>query len=358
MPENLQNNSPSVEDIPIEDIRRDGGTQPRARLDESTIQEYTASLGEGIVYPPVTLFYDGEQYWLADGFHRVKAHEEAGRSHINAEVRTGTRREAILYSVGANAAHGLRRSNADKRRAVETLLSDKEWRKWSDREIASRCSVSQTFVGNVRREIFGEPTDDKDEGVADSGQRLAVRGGKTYTVRTQAIGQPIGSNTSRRKRKTKEPEAQEPIVVRPRRVKKGETWKLGNRHLIFCGETSSKKFESILPDEISLLLTFPSSRETWIPTVPPQARSALSFYSPYGEDLHLETIRDVIKATITGTTDADDAIAMLGLPDPSLFLLIEDLQCHCYCAEPDPQQCTNALTAWSITKQPITKLKS
>src|SRR5690606_22774478 len=59
---------------------------------------------------------------------------------------------AVLYAVGANAQHGLRRSKADKRRAVETLLLDSEWCQWSDREIARRCSVGHTLVANVRKE--------------------------------------------------------------------------------------------------------------------------------------------------------------------------------------------------------------
>ena len=40
-----------------------------------------------------------------------------------------------------NADHGKRRSNADKRRAVEMMLKDSEWGKWSDREIAAKCAV-------------------------------------------------------------------------------------------------------------------------------------------------------------------------------------------------------------------------
>ena len=36
----------------------------------------------------------------------------------------GGLRDAILFSVGANAAHGLRRTNADKRRTVLLLWED------------------------------------------------------------------------------------------------------------------------------------------------------------------------------------------------------------------------------------------
>lgn len=64
----------------------------------------------------------------------------------------GTQRDAIPYSVSANSKHGLRRTNADKRKAVLTLLNDEEWSEWSDREIARRCEVSNRVVSNYREE--------------------------------------------------------------------------------------------------------------------------------------------------------------------------------------------------------------
>ena len=71
---------------------------------------------------PVVVFHDGVDHWLADGFHRYHASRRIEALESVAEVRTGTRRDAVLYSVGANASHGQRRTNADKRRAVMTLL--------------------------------------------------------------------------------------------------------------------------------------------------------------------------------------------------------------------------------------------
>jgi hypothetical protein len=72
------------------------------------------------------VFYDGAEYWLADGFHRVHAAQKLRRLTIAADVRQGTRRDAVLLSARANAEHGLRRTNEDKRRAVLTLLADPE----------------------------------------------------------------------------------------------------------------------------------------------------------------------------------------------------------------------------------------
>jgi hypothetical protein len=66
-------------------------------------------------------------------------------------VRAGTVRDAILFSLGANRAHGLRVTNADKRKAVGAMLADAEWSAWSDRKIADACGVSQPFVSGMRK---------------------------------------------------------------------------------------------------------------------------------------------------------------------------------------------------------------
>ena len=65
-----------------------------------------------------------------------------GANKIEADVRQGDRRDAVLFSCGANVEHGVQRSQADARRAVLMLLRDSEWSQWSDREVAKRCKVS------------------------------------------------------------------------------------------------------------------------------------------------------------------------------------------------------------------------
>ncbi len=141
-----------MRDLPISSIRMDGGTQTRAALDSTTCAEYADAMKAGAIFPPVTVFHDGTDYWLADGFHRVEGARLAGLQDIPAEIRQGTQRDARLFAVGANQTHGLRRTNADKRRAASALLDDPEWSQWSDREIARRCGVSNQFVSNMRSE--------------------------------------------------------------------------------------------------------------------------------------------------------------------------------------------------------------
>lgn len=140
-----------MQTIKLADIRIDGGTQSRACINEQAVADYAEAMQSGAEFPPVVAFFDGAAYWLADGFHRYQACKRAGLTSIAADIRQGTQRDAILYSVGANASHGLRRTSGDKKRAVLVLLNDPEWSKWSDREIARACSVSPDTVGRHRR---------------------------------------------------------------------------------------------------------------------------------------------------------------------------------------------------------------
>lgn len=143
----------ATQTLPITVIRIDGGTQPRSAISEDTVREYAEAMTENAVFPPVALFYDGAEYWLADGFHRYHAARKIQLLSLPCEVHHGTRRDAVLFSVGVNQAHGLRRTNADKRKAVLTLLNDEEWCGWSNSEIARRCHVGHPLVGEVRRSL-------------------------------------------------------------------------------------------------------------------------------------------------------------------------------------------------------------
>lgn len=167
-----------AETLAIARLRRDGGTQPRATLDPATVEAYAEGVREGSAFPPVIVFHDGTDHWLADGFHRTEAHVAAGLAAIHADIRAGTRRDAVLFACGANATHGLRRTTDDKRRAVILLLSDPEWRDWSDREIAERAHVSHPFVAKLRGLT----------GNVSSERSFTTRHGTVATMDTAAIG--------------------------------------------------------------------------------------------------------------------------------------------------------------------------
>ncbi len=177
--------------LPISKVRRDGGTQPRAQLDTATIQEYAEDMARGDVFPPGVVFDDGTDYWLARGFTRTAAAELLGWTEFDYIKKQGTQRDAILFSVGENADHGLRRANADKRRAVLTLLEDAEWSNLPNREIARLCHVDEKTVRNFRNfPLTAEfPQLDENKGKKQPPKRMVQREGETYEMKTGKIGQ-------------------------------------------------------------------------------------------------------------------------------------------------------------------------
>lgn len=144
--------------LPVSKCRMDGGTQSRVRIDEGVVKRYQDDLANGDRFDPIQAYFDGTDYWVWDGFHRVNAHKALGLAEINAIVKQGTRRDAVLASTGANPKHGLQRTDDDKRRAVMVLLEDEEWGKWSDRKIADTVHVSHPFVAGLRKLVSGNVT--------------------------------------------------------------------------------------------------------------------------------------------------------------------------------------------------------
>lgn len=178
--------------IDLDRIRLDGGTQPRSAIFEETLNGYIEDMAKGDPFPPLVLYFDGTDYWLADGFHRYHAAKALGRSAFTSWVRQGTQRDAILYSAGANHDHGRPRTNEDKRRAVSRLLADVEWSGWSDREIARHCRVSAPLVATLRPapitvNSYSDPA--APAAAAPPVERtFTTRHGTTATMNTAAIG--------------------------------------------------------------------------------------------------------------------------------------------------------------------------
>jgi hypothetical protein len=169
-------------DIGLKTIERDTTIQCRASIDVATVNEYAERMTEGDDFPPIVLFATNGKHWVGDGWHRLWAAEHIGALTIPAEVRKGGRVEALKHALGANAAHGHRRTNADKRRCVEIAL--REFPKLSAREVAKLCGVADSFVGDQRRQVQSDCT-----------SRVTGADGKQYPAKRNQIRAPISVGT-------------------------------------------------------------------------------------------------------------------------------------------------------------------
>lgn len=167
-------------------IEFDSATQVRAEINVATVAEYAERMEANDKFPPAVLFQDGEQFFIGDGWHRLLAAQKNNAVTFPCTVLRGGKIEAVKYALGANTDHGLKRTNADKDKAVRMAL--KNFPEWSDRQIASACVVGHQLVAKVRGQVDENPPE----------RRLGADG-KTYPAsqprRAQGAAAPAGVPT-------------------------------------------------------------------------------------------------------------------------------------------------------------------
>lgn len=143
----------------LSDIETTERLQPRASMNLIAIAEYAEVMKNGRQFPPLEVVFDGDSYWLWDGFHRKAAAEQAELIEVDVNITEGTLQDAEWMALGANQTHGLKRSNEDKRRAVELALGHPASSKLSSNAIAQHCGVSNHLVDKIRCSLGVIPSD-------------------------------------------------------------------------------------------------------------------------------------------------------------------------------------------------------
>lgn len=169
----------------LDQIVIDAGTQMRPIVSD-VVDEYASAMRAGSAFPPIDVFFDGERYILAHGFHRFSAYQKCPETIPAIKLHEGTERDAILFAVmcPSNDKHGLRTTNEEKRTKVLTLLKDSEWSKWSNRVIAEKCGVGHSMVNDLRFSLDAASSDEN-QGTT---RTYVNRHGKTGEMEVGNIG--------------------------------------------------------------------------------------------------------------------------------------------------------------------------
>lgn len=131
-----------------------GSPKVRGCLNLEAIEEYRQTYISKRKMPEVVLFEtESDHYLIGDGLHRVTAISTLPTNKFSHtfDVRKGTFDDCLAYALKANLAHGMRRTNADKRQGVISALKahpDK-----SNVWISELAAVGDTFVGSIRKEL-------------------------------------------------------------------------------------------------------------------------------------------------------------------------------------------------------------
>lgn len=152
-------------------------------LRHATVEQYREVLQSGGELPPIKLIWDGQRYYLADGFHTLEAHKLEGYHTIAAHVYEGNKRDVPVLGAWGNRSHGLAMSAPDRKRAIEMILNEPDHRAWSDRKVARIVGCHPRTVSRVRSDM-------EIRGIAMPQDRQVERAGATYTMRQPATPEP------------------------------------------------------------------------------------------------------------------------------------------------------------------------
>ena len=88
----------------IADLLATAPVDPEAHLDAARVERYARMLDD---LPPVVVFETSEGLLLVDGYHRVAAARRLGLETVEADVRRGSRHDALRYAAVGAAERGI-----------------------------------------------------------------------------------------------------------------------------------------------------------------------------------------------------------------------------------------------------------
>ncbi len=168
--------------IPLKDICIDGKTQHRP-VEDKVVARYAAMKKDGSIFPPVEIITDGRSNFLWDGFHRVAAAKKLGKKYIEANVVSGTQRDAIYKSFSANIENAFPRQPGTVKGIVEKILKDAQWSKMSQRDIACHVGCTHQFVSKTQAEFEKLCGNQLPHRTALSEQKTGIARSKTVKVK-------------------------------------------------------------------------------------------------------------------------------------------------------------------------------
>lgn len=135
--------------LSLDRIRLDPKLHLRYELSQEYVDKYAQSMRYSDFFPPCVVFYDGQDFLMADGFHRYHAMKRAGIDEMTVDARKGNWDDAFAFALRANHHHAPAPTDEDVRYAVTAALKHRP--DYSNQKTARLCRVTASFVQEVRQ---------------------------------------------------------------------------------------------------------------------------------------------------------------------------------------------------------------
>ena len=92
--------------LPLDSIELRPDIEVRIQRDSESIEDYADLYRDADDLGPLDVFFDGDVYWLADGFMRFSAARRAGLTELPCRIHEGTKDDAAWFACSANTKNG------------------------------------------------------------------------------------------------------------------------------------------------------------------------------------------------------------------------------------------------------------
>lgn len=195
-----------MSNLEIAAIRRDGGAQMREAIEQDTVTQYAEHIIDGVEFPPLVVFYDGSDYWLADGFHRIAAYEEAGADTVPVDVRSGQLLDAIKFALKANATNGKPRTSGDLARSYQAAVDKGLCDPTSTKDVKDLLGCSKRWARRLTKEARTEQNTKRNQRI----QELSEEG-----LSQREIAEEVGTSQKSVDRVLSESERHSSVLTHP-----------------------------------------------------------------------------------------------------------------------------------------------
>ena len=114
------------------------------------VNEWVELIGPTNDSSPMKVCFDGDKYWLFDGYHRMEAMKSLGFTQCDVIIFRGDRREALRrYIKDKLKVKGGRTVSKVFRHCMDVLIKDKEWLGLETKQLANMFGRKRRFFENL-----------------------------------------------------------------------------------------------------------------------------------------------------------------------------------------------------------------